>query len=335
MMPSARASGEKNAITTMGQKAWNLKGLFSGGVVAFCVLLSGCQTDASAQAPLGEVANPGAQPSAFVVKPPVPTTRSDRESMALIPDAEDKELWEVFFDQVMVRNVTRPEVYPVLPANGQSNGKAVIVVPGGGYRFVAIENEGFPVADQLAQEGYTAFVLKYRTFETPVPPQDFLEQTSAAFRQLGETRLPDHPPAVQDLAAAIEFVKANCSEFQCNSEDINLVGFSAGARTIIRLVENEPVAETLKSTALIYPPMLDAIGEGPRPAMFVAIAADDPLFTQRPLHLVAEWLKTTSEIEFHLYAHGEHGFGTRKKNVTAAGWFDQYVSWLSLYVASK
>ena len=274
MMALARASGAKNAITTMGQRVWNLKGLFSGGAVAFCVLLSGCQIDAPAQAPLGEVANSDAQSSAFVVKPPVPTTRSDRESMALIPDAEDKELWEVFFDQVMVRNVTRPEVYPVLPANGQSNGKAVIVVPGGGYRFVAIENEGFPVADQLAEKGYTAFVLKYRTFETPEEPEAFLEQTSAAFRQLGETRLPDHRPAVEDLMAAIEFVRANCLDFGCNGEDINVVGFSAGARTIIRLIENEQVADTLKSAALIYPPMLDAIGEGPRLPLFVAMAVD-------------------------------------------------------------
>lgn len=325
----------KTAVTVLGQQTQTLKSFLSGGLAAFCVLLVGCQTDASAQTGVNDAEQREAQPPAFVVKPPIPTTRSDRESIELIAEAEDKELWETFFDQVIVRNVTRPAVYPVLPANGHSNGKAVIVVPGGGYRFVAIENEGFPVADQLAERGYTAFVLKYRTFETPVPPQEFLEQTSAAFRQLGETRLPDNPPAVEDLAAAIEFVKAHCSDFNCNSEDINLVGFSAGARTIIRLLENEPIAETLTSTALIYPPMLDAIADGPRPAMFIAIAADDPLFMQRPLHLVAEWLKTTSAIEFHLYAHGDHGFGTRKKDVTAAGWFDQYVSWLSLYVAGK
>ena len=322
----------KQPATALGLKAQNLKSLLSGSLAAFCILLAGCQIDASAQAALDDAAKAEAQPPAFVVKPPVPTTRSDRESIELIAETEGRELWETFFDQVMVRNITRPAVYPVLPANGQSNGKAVIVVPGGGYRFVAIENEGFPVADQLAEEGYTAFVLKYRTFETPAPPQEFLEETSAAFRQLGKTRLPDHPPAVEDLAAAIEFVKTNCSEFHCNSEDINLVGFSAGARTIIRLIENEPIAETLKSTALIYPPMLDAIGEGPRPPMFVAMAVDDPLFIQKPLHLVAEWLLTTDEIEFHLYAHGDHGFGMSRQNMTASSWIHQYINWLALYV---
>lgn len=58
------------------------------------------------------------------------------------------------FEQVSVRNVACPRLYPVLPRPGKANGKAVVVVPGGGYMFVSIDQDGFRVADALAASGY-------------------------------------------------------------------------------------------------------------------------------------------------------------------------------------
>ena len=42
-----------------------------------------------------------------------------------------------------------------------SNGKAIIVCPGGGYTILAIDLEGFEIAEWLTNLGYTVFVLKY------------------------------------------------------------------------------------------------------------------------------------------------------------------------------
>lgn len=66
-----------------------------------------------------------------------------------------------------LRSVTYPTLTPVLPEPGTANGTAVIVAPGGGFMFLAMEHEGRQVARALADHGVTAFVLKYRVNPTP------------------------------------------------------------------------------------------------------------------------------------------------------------------------
>jgi acetyl esterase/lipase len=59
-----------------------------------------------------------------------------------------------------VANVASPELR-VFRAQ-QPNGQAVLVIPGGGYQFVSVENEGADFAARLNARGYTVFVLVYR-----------------------------------------------------------------------------------------------------------------------------------------------------------------------------
>ena len=48
-------------------------------------------------------------------------------------------------------------------------GPALLVIPGGGYDFVA-DIEGKPIADRYAEEGYSSFVLDYSVHtEYPAP----------------------------------------------------------------------------------------------------------------------------------------------------------------------
>ena len=42
------------------------------------------------------------------------------------------------------------------------NGASVILVPGGGYKWVVVDKEGFDIGRRLTAAGYTVFVLKYR-----------------------------------------------------------------------------------------------------------------------------------------------------------------------------
>ena len=58
-------------------------------------------------------------------------------------------------------NVVNPTLTLYRPP-GQGNGKAVLVLPGGGYDTVAIYHEGSEIAQALASRGTTAAVLKYR-----------------------------------------------------------------------------------------------------------------------------------------------------------------------------
>ena len=271
----------------------------------------------------------GISASALAQMPsPEPLAPIARASVPLRGACTGAEQWERMFEQANVRNVTCPAVYPVLPKPGKANGKAVVVVPGGGYQFVSIEQEGFRVADALAARGYTAFVLKYRTVETPRDAAAFLARMAQLFGNLGKGELPDNPPAVDDLAATIRMVRDEAGKRGLDPGGIGVVGFSAGARTTIRLLEGKDEAKLAENVALVYPPMTRAVKGGPRPPLFLAIAADDPLFVQGKLGLLSSWLGESPKTEFHLYSAGSHGFGMSIKGTTSDLWIDQYIAWL-------
>src|SRR6202000_406018 len=73
----------------------------------------------------------------------------------------------------IVRNVTLPTltVFPAKP--GKTSRTAVVIAPGGGFRVLAIDEEGYPVAEWFSQHGITAIVLKYRLAFTPGTDQEF------------------------------------------------------------------------------------------------------------------------------------------------------------------
>ena len=270
-----------------------------------------------------------AQPSLETMKA-VPVAAPTQASIPLVADQPDTEQWEQFFGQTMVRNVTRPAIYPVLPEAKNANGKSVIVVPGGGYQFVSMDSEGFRVAERLAAEGYTAFILKYRVMNTDRDPVQYMDNMRKAFGNLGKGELPDHVPAVADLASAIRLLSADAAKWNIDPAQIGVIGFSAGSRTAIRLIEGRPEANLARHISLIYPPMTQTITGGPRPPLFLAIAVDDPLFKQGGLNLVDKWLKESDRTEFHLYSGGGHGFGMRPQDTTSVHWIEQYLSWLAL-----
>lgn len=240
------------------------------------------------------------------------------------------EVWTRVFGQVWARNVARSSLHVIRPKNGRANGKAVIVVPGGGYMFVSIDSEGFRVADRLAAQGYTAFVLKYRVNPTPPTSEGFMADMASKFGQLGKGELPDLPAAIDDLAAAVSLVSKRAADWKLDPAQIGAIGFSAGSRSLIRLIEQKPEAALLRHAALIYPPMTQTVTGGPRPPLFLAIAAGDPLFKQGGLKLVDSWLKQSDQLEFHLYYGGEHGFGMMPKGTTSDRWIDQYIDWLAV-----
>lgn len=269
-----------------------------------------------------------AQPTPEMMKA-VPVTAPTQASIPLLANQPDTEQWERYFGQTMVRNVTRPAIYPVLPDAKNANGKAVIVVPGGGYQFVSMDSEGFRVADRLAAAGYTAFILKYRPMTTERDPVRYMANMAKLFGSLGKGELADHVPAVDDLSSALRLVSTDAAKWKIDPAQIGVIGFSAGSRTAIRLIEVRPEAKLARHISLIYPPMTQTINGGPRPPLFLAIAVDDPLFKQGGLNLVDKWLKESSRTEFHLYSGGNHGFGMRPQGTTSDNWMDHYLSWLA------
>ena len=67
------------------------------------------------------------------------------------------------------------------------------------------------------------------------------------------------------------------------------------------------------------------------PPMFVALAADDPLFGNGGYGLIDSWRAAKRPVEFHLYEQGGHGFGMYQKTTTSTGWFDAFTRWLGMH----
>src|SRR5262249_20340087 len=74
-------------------------------------------------------------------------------------------------DAAVLRNMSEPTLNVLRPA--KPNGVGGIVCPGGGWRILMWEHEGFDVAKWLSAHGYTAFLLKYRVHGTPTAQADY------------------------------------------------------------------------------------------------------------------------------------------------------------------
>jgi acetyl esterase/lipase len=99
----------------------------------------------------------------------------------------------------------KPTLTVYLPPADKSNGAAVVVCPGGGYGFLAVDHEGKQIAEWLNSLGVAAFVLKYR-----IAPRYH------------------HPAPLQDAQRAIRTVRANAKKWNLDSKRIGIWGFSAG-----------------------------------------------------------------------------------------------------------
>lgn len=259
-----------------------------------------------------------------------------------LPGAKAQESWHQQYGSRFVRNVTVATLTPVLSAPGKASGAAVIVAPGGGFRTLSMDNEGWDVANALAKQGITAFVLKYRLNQTPADMAGFqlamFELFSGAAQQ--SPRRPPRPdpatmatelaPQLEDSRAAFALVRSRAGEWQIDPDRIGMIGFSAGA---MLTMATTLVGKDAKPAfiANIYGP-LDAMAvPADAPALFVALAADDPFFANGKFGLIESWHQAKKPVEFHFYEQGGHGFGMYPKTTTSTGWFPAFTSWLTMH----
>jgi acetyl esterase/lipase len=245
-----------------------------------------------------------------------------------------KETWYKQWGDPFVRNVSRATLTPFLPDPAKANGAAVIVAPGGGFRILSMGNEGWEVAKALNERGVAAFVLKYRLQRTAPDWAEFDKGNPLTAPTPGA---PPGPPnfaamivmPLEDATAAFKMVRARAKEWNIDPKRVGMIGFSAGAGTTM--------AATLQSTenkpafiAPIYGSLRTVEVPADAPPMFVALAADDPLFGKSDFGLISAWQKAGRPVEFHLYQNGGHGFGLGNPNRTSTGWFPQFMLWLEV-----
>jgi acetyl esterase/lipase len=294
---------------------------------------------------------------AYAQKPPRPSQAFDTRPVipvwpGKVPGEPNRSQHEsgmrVPTDHVRIlRNVTTPTLTQFLPKSNPSR-TAVIIAPGGGFRLLAIEIEGYSVAEWFAQHGIAAFVLKYRLAQTPASDEEFM---------------PSHPPvgvpgaavggpppgamaplpegternAVADGIQAIKDVRANASQWGISPDRIVFMGFSAGAVLTSGVMLAENVADRPNFAAPIYGAPFGPMPGIPAntPPAFLAVAGDDPLAAAPVIKFFDALRAAKAQPELHVFRSGHHGFSMSERNGTSDHWIDELYWWMGSYGLTK
>jgi acetyl esterase/lipase len=248
-----------------------------------------------------------------------PDQANDKSSPVTLPGKGD--------NVTRITNIVNPALIVFKPGISHKTGAAAIVSPGGAFRHLSIDKEGFEVAEWLNSMGITAFVLQYS-----VPEK--------------------RDQAVHDLKRAIRVVRSRASEWGIDPEKLGVIGFSAGGNLSARVSEipekadynhvdsKDSVSCIPDFAILIYPGGMGNAKEKPSdlqfgkgtPPMFIFCTADDGVANFGSLYLTEELYHSGVPVELHVLPEGGHGYGLRPANVAARTWPPLAEKWLYKYV---
>jgi acetyl esterase/lipase len=255
-------------------------------------------------------------------------------------------------DTYLVRNVQKPLLKVFLPPPGKANGASIIICPGGGYWLLAVGHEGDDFARWFAQQGVTAFVLKYR-----LPNERLVD--------------PAHMEIVPllDAQQAVRLVRRQAARWQLRPDRIGIMGFSAGGhlaatvgtqfrRVVGGVADTTSVRPDLM--VLVYPVISfrdnyghlgsrdNLLGKDPStelidlysnelqvtpqvPPTFLLHTADDPVKVQNSVNFFLALQKHKVPAELHVYEKGGHGYGLAAGKPGLDSWPDRLRAWLRLH----
>lgn len=262
-----------------------------------------------------------------------------------IPNSKVKATRET--ESPLFRGMYRKTAFPTLEVfhadKEKSTGAAVIICPGGGYSVIVYEGEGVMTAKELAKNGVTAFVLKYRL------PSD----STMTDKSIGP---------LQDVQQAFKLVRERAKEWNLDANKIGIMGFSAGGHLAATgathykkaLIENKNNTSLRPDfQVLVYPviSMRDSLthrdsrkqllGEKPSanaindfsnelqvtsdaPPAFITFATDDKLVdVDNGISYYQALRHNNVDVEMHLYSKGGHGFIFRERS-----WTEPLLHWM-------
>jgi acetyl esterase/lipase len=229
------------------------------------------------------------------------------------------------------RDVTRPLLS--LFRSGNPDGAAILIVPGGGYRWAVVDKEGYEGARWFSQLGAHVYVLRYR-----LPHQGW-----AAGR---------YAP-LQDAQRAMRIIRARADDDGISPDRVMVMGFSAGGHLAGSLCvfaeraitaptdEIDALPATPNAAALIYPVVtmrapyahagsrthllgaepddaavaemsLDEQSLSGFPSAFLMHAQDDEAVpVENTLRLHDALRRAGKRPALHIFENGGHGFGLR------------------------
>jgi endo-1,4-beta-xylanase len=227
--------------------------------------------------------------------------------------------------ELRVSSIHNPSITPYLPAKDRATGLAILVVPGGGHRMLAITHEGYNVAEWLRDHGVAAFVLKHRLAREPNSTYKIDVESFA------------------DTTRALRLIRSRAVEWGIDPRRIGAIGFSAGGELVSMVSTRfdagdaaavDPVerhSSQLSLQALIYPGRSgDIQPTKDSPPVFLAAAYNDRQDISEGLaEAYLRFKRAGVPAELHLYGTGGHGFGLRQNNQRPVGqWIVRFHEWL-------
>jgi len=196
------------------------------------------------------------------------------------------------------RGIRVPAIDVYLPPKEKRTGTAMVIYCGGGYSEVCIELEGIPMAKWLNANGIAVFMVSYRC--SPYK----------------------HPVPLWDVQRAIRLVRSRAKEFNVKTDQIGIMGFSAGGHVTATLSVHykeafgrKPIDDVDKISAradfscLIYPVISmrkeithdgsrrNLLGAAPSDELVVKLSNDEQIDKNTPPAFLVH-AKTDSVVKF-------------------------------------
>ncbi len=268
------------------------------------------------------------------------------------PNPLPRAQWTMFRDpnypQLWIKGIAIPEVSVFRPA--LPDGSAILTIPGGGYEFIAVQNEGLHPAERFNADRTTVFVLSYR-----LPGEGWANRSLVP---------------LADAQRAMRLIRARAADFRIDPRRLGVLGFSAGGHLAADLSVSYDVAAYRPVDAadrlsakpafagLIYPvatfqnfthagsrdallgPNASASLRNARspelhvtpatPPSFVVHAFDDGLVPiDNSLAWIAAVRAAKAPVEAHLLTEGGHGFGLHlPPDNPGSHWPDLFALWM-------
>lgn len=228
--------------------------------------------------------------------------------------------------ELSISSVHKPSLTPYLPAKEKSTGTAILVIPGGGHRNLAITHEGYNVAQWLSDHGIAAFVLKHR----------LARETNSTYQIERE--------ALADTQRALRLIRHRVQEWGVNPQRLGAIGFSAGGELVNFACErydngkadaSDPIDQQPSRPnfqALIYPGTSGKIQptNGYPPVFLACSYTDRKDISEGLAEAYLRFKRANVPAELHIYSTGGHGFGHRAANQRPVGaWITRFHEWMA------
>lgn len=246
------------------------------------------------------------------------------------PGSEGKSTPEVITTsasgELSVSGIHSPSITPYLPSKDKATGLAILVIPGGGHRVLAITHEGDNVAEWLRGHGIAAFVLKHR----------LAREANSTYKVEVES--------LADTVRAIRLIRSRAEEWGIDPNRVGAIGFSAGGELVSMVSARDAAGDAAAPDpidrqhsrptfqALIYPGSSGAIQptKDSPPAFLAASYTDRQDISEGLAEAYLRFKRAGVPAELHIYSTGGHGFGLRANNKRPVGqWIVRFEEWLA------